>query len=1040
MIYAFGRFELHPEQLELRADGARVDVQPKVLELLLHLLRHRARVVGKRELFEALWPGVVVGESALTRAMSAARAAIGDTGGEGSLIRTHARVGYRFVAAVDERAATAATQATRAREPARSVFVGRAALLAELRAAWEGARAGEGRVLLLAGEAGIGKTRTAQALAEIARASGALVLEGWCWDESGAPPYWPWAQLVRGFARGVDDATLRPALGSGAAELAALVPELGARLRLRASRPGDTEGARFALLDALAGFLRRVAESAPLLVFLDDLHWADEASLRALEFAARELAGARILLVGAYRREELRADHPLLATLSRLARGRHDARIALSGLEAREVTALAESVSEEPLDREVTSELFRRSGGNPLYVKELVMLFAQRGTLEGELPAGVRGVIQARLSRLSERCRELVALAAVAGREVDYEILRRASGQDAERALAALDEAAAAGVLHPRGGATERWEFAHDLLREALLESLPGVDRLRLHRRVAETLELLHARDLDAVAGALATHWSAVARAEGAAEPAVGWCLRAAEAALARLAYEDAVAHCERAFELLELCGASDAERLPVWLALARSRARAADAAGANAASQRAAALARASGRVEDLAAAALAPIVHAAFPAEFYGSVRALLEEAARALEGRSAPLRAQLLARLAYVLRWDAGLGFQPAGRDDTHDQAHAFAREALALTSPDGDAFARVAVLFNVLYGVWERFSPAERQALTSEFVGLEARLPTRAFTVDASPLRITALLEQGDVAAVDAEIARATRRLEGMELAPVGRWYLSVHRGMRALLSGRLEEAEACVGALGQQAQRTGIYDFVRAWGAQLCQLRIDQGRAAEIEPWLRGSLAGERDSVFRAVRSFVLSESGRLSDARLAFEHELERGLPNPSTALNAPVVLVVLATVCAELRDAASAPALYERLLPLREQYAVNLGAWICLGSIEWPLGKLAAASGRLDLAASHLERAIVRNAALGANTYATRARVDLGRVLLERQGAGDLERARLVLAEAHDAATAIGMERLAAAARELRNQALGVPVLAPHSTRRSGS
>jgi DNA-binding winged helix-turn-helix (wHTH) protein len=193
LIYAFGRFELDLGQRELRADGARVDVQTKVLELLIHLLRHRARVVPKRELFEALWPGVVVGESALTRAMSAARAALGDAGGPDSLIRTHARVGYRFVARVDER------------EPAPAQAASRAA---------------EGRVVLLAGEAGIGKTRTAQALADVARASGGQVLQGWCWDESGAPPYSPWAQLVRSFGAGVDDAALESALGPGAPELA----------------------------------------------------------------------------------------------------------------------------------------------------------------------------------------------------------------------------------------------------------------------------------------------------------------------------------------------------------------------------------------------------------------------------------------------------------------------------------------------------------------------------------------------------------------------------------------------------------------------------------------------------------------------------------------------------------------------------------------------------------------------------------------------------------------------------------------------------
>jgi tetratricopeptide (TPR) repeat protein len=681
----------------------------------------------------------------------------------------------------------------------------------------------------------------------------------------------------------------------------------------------------------------------------------------------------------------------------------------------------------------VCAELHRRSGGNPLFVKELVMLLAERGTLDGPLPAGVRGTIQARLERLSGRCRRLVASAAVAGREAEYDLLLRVSETDAGSVLEDLAEAARAGVLQPLGAETERWRFAHDLFREAVFESIPAAERVRLHRRIASALEEAHARDLDAVAAALALHWHAVARAERRAEPAVAWSLRAAEAARTRLAFEDAVAHCQRALEVLELCGGSDEDRLPALLALSRSSASAGDPARAMAAAQRAAAIARVSGRVEALARAALAPILHTAVPGEFYDAVRALVEEAAGALEGRSDALRAQVLARLAFVLSWD-----EASARGVRADpRPVALAREALALAPADGDAQARASVLYSVLYAVWPQLSLEERLALTAEFAELEQRIPPGSHRGESSALRITALLESGDIAGADAEIARQQRRIEALDLGPAARWYLIVHRGMRALLAGQLSAAEQHVAALGAAAQRTGIYDFVRAWAAQMCQLRIDQGRAAEIEPWLRSSVAGERDPGFRAVRAFVLCEVGRRSEARELFERELANRLPDPAMEINAPHTLAVLANVCAEVGDAAAAEALYAKLVPLADRFSVNLGAWVCMGSIHWPLGKLAAVRGDLALAVSHFERALERNLAIGASTYAARARLDLGKMLLER-GPGETARARASIGEALDAAREFGMERLALLARDALNQASGVPALPTQGTRKS--
>ena len=374
-------------------------------------------------------------------------------------------------------------------------FVGRAGELAALTADLDAAVGGHGGVVLVAGEPGIGKTRLAEELAARAAGRGAVVLWGRCWEGAGAPSFWPWVQVVRGYVQvqAGDPASLRQDLGAGAADIAQLVPAVHDCIPdLPAPPPLEPEAARFRLFDSLAGFLRTAAARRPLLVVLDDLHWADVPSLALLRFMSQELEGVEgssPLVVGSYRHTEVDHGHPLLAAVADLTHGRHRW-LLLGGLGERDVASFVALVAGAEPSAELTAEMYRQTDGNPFFVTEVVRLLASQGRLDpaargaavlgGGLPEGVRAVVAERLGRLSADCQRILQVAAVVGRDFELRVLQPASGLDAERLLALLEEAEAARVAGTAPGGLGRWRFAHALVREVLYDGLLAARRVRL--------------------------------------------------------------------------------------------------------------------------------------------------------------------------------------------------------------------------------------------------------------------------------------------------------------------------------------------------------------------------------------------------------------------------------------------------------------------------------------------------------------------------------------------------------------------------------
>ena len=437
------------------------------------------------------------------------------------------------------------------------VFVGRQRETGELKACLEDALSGRGRMVTLVGEPGRGKTRTAQELATYAGLRQAQVLWGRCYEGEGAPPYWPWVQAIRSYVRDVDPEQLRSEMGAGAADIGQVVSDLADRLPgLEAPPQLEPEQARFRLFDSITDFLKSAGRRQPLVLVLDDLHWADHPSLLLLEFVAKELGNARLMVIGTYRDVELSRQHPLSQSLRELTRSAAGGfqRVLLRGLGQEDVGRFIELVSGITPPTEMVEAVHRQTEGNPLFVTEVVRLLVQEGELTQEkvgqrdswsvrIPEGVREVIGRRLGRLSDRCNEALTIASVVGREFTVDQLSPLIEDiSEERLLEVLEEALSARVIEELPRAVGRYQFTHALIQETLAGELSATRKIRLHARIAESLEELYGDDAPAHSAELAQHLFESQTVLGT-EKLIRYSLLAGQRGLAANASEEALVY-----------------------------------------------------------------------------------------------------------------------------------------------------------------------------------------------------------------------------------------------------------------------------------------------------------------------------------------------------------------------------------------------------------------------------------------------------------------------------------------------------------------
>ncbi|MGZ5358204.1 MAG: protein kinase domain-containing protein [Solirubrobacterales bacterium] len=903
---------------------------------------------------------------------------------------------------------------------ARGVFVGREAEVERMRAAVDGALAGAGRLQLIAGEPGIGKTRAAEELSTYARVRGARVYWGRCRDDEGAPAYWPWVQAVRELVREADPVAMAWQMGAGAADIAHLVPELAERLDVEPTDAGESEEARFRLFDSVTSFLIAVARDRPMAVVLDDLHWADEPSLLLLKYAAAELSSSGLLIVGTYRDVELGRHHPLARVLAELGGDRGE-RIALQGLSTADVAGYIEMTSGAPPAPGLAETVHLQTDGNPFFVGEVVRLLTSEGRLgdgpeswERVIPQGVREVVGRRLDRLSAGTNKALRVAAAIGREFDGELVIRVAGLTPAQLMAAAEEAVAERLVTDQGGG--RYSFSHALVRDTLYEELSPAQRSGLHERIGLALEEICGEDPSGRLGELAHHFLAAAP-RGDLARTIEYAERAAAQDMEQLAYEDAVEVLTRALEALEIGGEPDeVVRCRLLLALGGAEAKAARVADARAAFERAAASARALGDHDSLVGAAIGIAMMTA-AGTVDEDLLALLDEALEAIGPERTARRAALLSAKSAELYW----------ADSDIAESAALVDEAIEIARENDVPRTLTAALHRKIFIPFGPDSVYERMRIADEMLELGQATGDRESVLRGHAFRLWGLLELGDLAGVDAELAIYSRLADELRM-PEHTWHTFALRGMRTLMDGDVAAAERWAEEARRAGDRAEQPLASQYHGIQLTQIRSLQGRAGELLPAVR-ELA-ERFPGIPAWRSAVISlaaRSGDIEEGRLQLERFAGDGLSAIPRDTNWFTAISLLGETVALLGDSGRAGQIHDELLPYAGRLIVVARAAACNGPVDRVLGLLAATCGRTEDAIGHLENSVEISRRSGDKPGLAISRVDLAEQLLARGFRGDGERALALLGEGLSAAREMGARGIADRALRLRLEAQGL-------------
>lgn len=904
------------------------------------------------------------------------------------------------------------------------IFVGRDGELERLDQLWKDAAAGERRVCLLAGEPGVGKTRLAAELSKRVHPRGAVVLAGRC-DEGLGVPYQPFVEALRHFLDHTGAADLEALLGRYGPELARLVPEI-AELAPGLARPirSDPETERYRLFDAVGSWLAAVSNDQPVLLVLDDLHWATKPTLLLFRHVTRMSDPMRLLIVGTYRDSELPHGHPLIKLLGDFRRQTGVERISVSGLDPSAVAAFIEADSGAALEDQglgLATVIHHETEGNPFFVREVLRHLTESGRTHpnvgdwtsatiGDLgiPEGVRDAVGRRLARLSAGTNRILRIGAVVGSEFDFRLIQSVAGLDDEDLLATLDEAAEAHVLLDVASPA-RYRFAHVLVRDTVYDGLSATRRAVLHRQVAESIELLHAGHLDDHLPALAHHWSKASMPVAETAKAVDYASRAGDRALAQLAHDEAVAYYHQALELLEAEAPGESEgrrRLGLMVTLGDAQRRAGDSGFRNTLLN-AAALARVHGDSDALSRAALANTRGAYWSSA--GTVDhdrvAVLEAALAAVGDVPTAVRARLLATLGIELVWT-----------EDRTRRRRLSDEALDIARSLGDMAVLAHVLMTRVYTINAPDTLGERLDCVSELLTVSDKLADPYIAFMAHFLKARVALETDEV--TDRSTSLESAKLLAAELGqPTLHWMVRWVDAGHLLLAGGLDDADRCVDEALQIGESNGEPDARPIYTLERWSVRFEQGRLGELEPELTELCS--RFPAFPGLQTMlaaVYCDLGRNGDARRCLQRLAATSFDLPRNSLWLGL-LIAAAEVACHLDDRAAARTIYERLRP----YPTTFGFPVAIGCSAHYLGKLATTLGDYTAADGHFVVAATAHRRVGAPCCLARTRLEWARMLLSRCGPGDNERAVELLDQAAGTARELGLPKVAAQAAELQ-------------------
>jgi predicted ATPase/DNA-binding CsgD family transcriptional regulator len=913
---------------------------------------------------------------------------------------------------------------------ASSPFVGRSRELVTLRALVPHAESEGRRIALVGGEAGSGKSRLVREFAREIAADGVQVLVGAC-DAVVRTPYRPFVEALGQLVRTTDPELLRSDLGSAGGELARLFPDLSVLIgELPAPIVADPDTERHRLHTAVTDLLAAASRRQPLVLVLEDGHWADGPTLQLLRHMARSVPDARVLVLATFRDTEADVPAELADALADLRRSDDVARLRLGGLtddEVIEYLCRSAGAGADPPLAELAHAIRALTEGNAFLLSELWRTLLETDAItvtEGRLrlkrpleeiatPESVREVVTQRLSRLDATTRDLLELAAVAGTELELDLLRRAAPEELKR-LDALEPAVRSGMIEEVDSPRLAYRFTHELVRRALYDRLSGLRRAELHLQVGEALAALSPSPDSRALADLAHHFAAAAPI-GSPGRAVEYGLLAAKAAAAALAYEEAASHLRVA---LRIGIADERRRAETLIELGTALFRAGTSLDSLQSFREAAEIARELEDGELLTRAATGFEDACWRPAMHEQGARTLLEEASAALSDKDSTLRVALLSGLARTLEFE---GDSAKGK--------VIREEAIAMARRLDDRRGLATVLMRA-YWARSTLTFPEILAMLDEACELGEQIGDIDIQAEAMEWRVATLLALGEIEAARQGVAVVLEMAQQMR-QPFILHVAEHYEASLALFQGRIADAERAAersrdwGLLLTGRDASGIY------GIQMFGIRREQGRLAELAPLIRILATDDRDgSSWRPGLAALLAELGMHDEVRRELGLVLKDGLDEFRAGLWV-ASLTYLADAASAVGDRDVAELLYPELEPLTGLNVMIGHGVACYGSGDRYLGMLAATLGDAAAAERHFEAALELNRSMGAETWLAHAHYEYGRSLLLD---GEPERAAAQLAEAGGLADRHGLTAL-----EARIQGLGPAVETPDPSGLSG-
>lgn len=903
-------------------------------------------------------------------------------------------------------------------------IAGRAAELEALHGGLKFAEAGERRLTLLVGEPGIGKTRLASELAVHAHSRGAIALYGRA-DEELTVPYQPWVEAMTYLLDQAPGELVDEAIRLHGPELALLVPQIRrSHPDLATPHATDPETERYLLLQAVTATLELLGAESPVVLVLDDLHWAGKPTMTMLRHVFTNVSATSLMIVGTYRDSELETGHPLIDTVAALRREPGVELIGVGGLDDLEMIALVETSAGHELDERARSMavlLRRESAGNPFFAHEILRNLVESGDLvlgddgrwvvekefdELVIPQSVRDVVGQRIVRLGDEPLKVLTTAAVIGRDFDLALLAAITGDDEDDLLDLLENATKAGILAEVPGGDERFRFQHTLARQTLEAGLSEGRRRRMHRKIAEAIEATCGDDPGDWVGELATHWfAATTSVDG--DKVTRYARLAGQQAEAALAPDEAVRWFTMALENLDLThGPHDQVRVQLLVDLGTSQKHSGNPAYRQTLLE-ASSLAQRLGDTDLMVAAALAN--NRGFTSklgsqddERIAALEAALAAVGEAPSAERARLIATLTSELEYARPFEARMELideainMARGLDDPKTLAHVLNRFCMSFAVPHTlDA---------------RQAAAAESTAIAEELDDL-----TLKFWAGAGAFQVA-------LAAADADAARAALdRTTGAAEAtgrPGFRWIAGYLRGAMAGVEGDAEECERLAAenfAIGNDAGEPDAFDY---FGVGVITARYIQGRGMEIVDQVRqAALDNPRVPAFAPIAVEFAAATGDHDASRASLREAAAFDFEYPIT--NSSIIAIVeWADIAHLVDDAEVAPTLYELLAPFSGQIACARPYGHC--AIDGSLGRLDTLLGRYDDAEARFTAAEVQNTALGAKFFA--AKDDLARATMHvaRNGDGDRARAEQFATRALERAREHGYANIEQRATEL--------------------